>query len=66
VKVGIVLDRWKLPIFKKVLDENNYKYKKTDGPFDCVTLSVTTSDIKLLTPVIIHMNKLADKSRRTT
>lgn len=31
MNVGIVLDRWKLPIFREILDREGYDYKEADG-----------------------------------
>lgn len=63
-KAGIVLDKWKLPIFKKTLDAEGYKYKQYPGPFhDSITLQVETDDIAKLTPIVENMNAEAARSR---
>ena len=54
---GIVLDDWKIHIFKKHLDEHKFKYKQFSGPMKgCITLKVETKTITELQPVIQAAN----------
>lgn len=40
---AIIIDDWKLPIFKKTLDTEGYKYSKHKGPGKgCITLKIAT------------------------
>lgn len=56
-KAAIVLDDWKLAVFKRILDEEGYCYTQTAGPFTgSVTLTVETDSIAKLTPVVERMN----------
>lgn len=53
MKAEVVLDDWKLPIFKKHLDKAGYTYEQFSGPTQgCITLSVETEFISTLQPVI--------------
>jgi len=61
---GIVLDSWKLPIFEKMLNDNNYKYTQHPGiTKDAITLKVEFEDIKKLQPLIAKANQDAAKSK---
>lgn len=54
---AIVLDNWKLPIFKKTLDREGYKYSQHKGlTDDTTTLKVETESIAKLQPVVERMN----------
>ncbi|MCK5601940.1 hypothetical protein KAR91_08730 [Candidatus Pacearchaeota archaeon] len=65
-KVGIVLDGWKLPIFKKHLDAEGYDYTQQDGlgKFKgCIILKVETSDVEKLAVLTKKMNQEAARSK---
>jgi len=64
MKVGIVLDKWKLKIFKKNLDKHGYVYEQSKGPHRTIMLSVETDDIDKLTPIIKQMNDEAARLKR--
>jgi len=65
MKAAIVIDSWKLSIFKKTLDEEGYKYTEFNGPTDdCITLQVITGSIAKLKPVVERMNAEAARSKR--
>ena len=50
---GVVIDSWKLDIFKRHLDKAGYKYTQHPGPFPSViTLRVITDFVHKLQPVI--------------
>jgi len=52
-KAGIMLDSWKLKIFKKHLDKAGYTYKKHPGlTANTVTLKVETDDLQRLQTVL--------------
>lgn len=54
---GIALENWKLPIFKKTLDREGYKYVQHKGlTNDTVVLKIKTESIAKLQPVIERMN----------
>jgi len=64
-KAGIIIDDWKLPIFKKTLDNKGYTYTEHHGPTEgCITLSVETDNIAKLTPLVKKMNKEAARSKK--
>ena len=49
---AIVLDSWKLSIFKKTLDAEGYKYSEHKSPVPgCITLKVKTDSIAKLKPI---------------
>ncbi len=51
--IGVVIDHWKLTIFKKHFDESGFKYTEYNGPIEnCITLQVETNTIAELHPVI--------------
>lgn len=55
---GIILDDWKLPIFKKEFDKQGYSYTETKGPSrHCSTLKVDFDTLEKLKPVIEKLNK---------
>lgn len=63
-KAAIVLDRWKLPLFKKRLSEAGYAYTEVPGPHpDTVILKVQTESIAQLQPVVEKMNDEARRSK---
>lgn len=64
MKAAIVLDSWKLEIFKKTLDEKGYSYTQHKGLDDeSVILQVETDSIESLAPVVREMNAKAARSR---
>ncbi len=64
-KVGIVIEDWKLPAFKRVLGENGIIFDKHKGPTeDCYTLTVFTDHVKHLYGVIRAASDAARDSKR--
>ena len=65
MKVAIVIDNWKSPIFEKTLKEEKYKYKKINNcPIkDSITLKIETDDVDRLGVVVKKMNDKASKSK---
>jgi len=64
MKAAIVVDNWKLSIFRETLDANDYEYEELKGPFpECTTLMVHTDDIVKLAPIVAKMNEDAAKSK---
>jgi len=64
-KAAIVIDDWKLPIFKRILEEEGYQFTQHNGPVDgCITLDVRTESIAKLKPVVERMNAEAARSRK--
>jgi len=50
---GVVIDTWKLPTFKKVLDAAGYTYTEQTGPTkDTTTLTVKYDWVSNLKPVV--------------
>ena len=63
-KAAIVIDDWKLPIFKEALDAEGYEYEEIKGPtHKCITLRVETDSIAKLVPIVKRMNQEAAISR---
>ena len=57
MKVGIVLDAWKLTIFKRRLDAAGYAYEQHPGvTADTITLTVITEDQTPLVAVVKAAN----------
>lgn len=53
MKAGVVLDSWKLKIFKRRLDAAGYTYEQHDGPLPkTITLTVHTEDKEGLLKVL--------------
>lgn len=64
MKAAIVIDDWKLSIFKKILDGEGYEYTEIKGPIArCITLQVETDDIEKLRPIVERMQHEAARSR---
>lgn len=62
---AVVIDDWKLPIFKKILDKAGFAYSQFDGPPEnCITLKVQTDSVARLKPFIEKANAKAAKSKR--
>lgn len=50
---AVVIDDWKLIIFKKHLDKAGFTYTEHNGPTPgCITLSVKTETAEKLQPVV--------------
>lgn len=62
---GIIIDAYKLPVFKRVLDASGYKYTEHKGPSsDTLILKVEYAWVHALKPVIEQANKEAALSKR--
>lgn len=63
--VAIVVDNWKLPIFRRTLDAEGYEYSEHGGPDNRYTaLKVETGSIAKLKKVAERMMDEAEKSKR--
>ena len=61
---GIVVDNWKVPIFKEQLDKDEYEYTEELGPTpDTSILKVECTDIHKLKWVVQKSNNKAARSR---
>ena len=65
---GVAIDDWKLPIFKKILDENGYQYTQHDNTpvKGCTFLKVETENFEAITKlklIIKQANKTAAKKK---
>lgn len=61
---GIIIDDWKLPIFKKTLDAEGYKYTEHSGKSPgLIVLNVETDNTAKLAPIVEKMNAEAARSR---
>jgi len=55
---GVVIDSWKLEVFKKHLLANAYTYEVVPGPYkDTLAIKVQYTWVHLLQPVIAAANK---------
>lgn len=64
MKAAIVAEKWKLSIFKKILDSNEYKYSVSEGIIDdTITLNVETDNIAALALIIEQVNIEAAKRK---
>ena len=62
--IGIVIDAYKLPIFKKTLDKEGYEYSEKSGPIvGCITLKVKTKYIAKLARLVDKMNQDYENSK---
>ena len=65
-KVGVVVDSWKVPIFRKIFDDNGFKYKiiiNNDDLIGTTTLMVMTETIAELQPFVEQANNKAARSK---
>lgn len=63
-KAGVVIDAWKLPIFKKHLDEAGYNYQQFNGPTKgVITLQVEYVFVKDVQPIIEAANSECAKEK---
>lgn len=66
MKAAIVIDNWKLKIFKQMLDKKGFKYKELPGPFSgLVTLDVTISNEQKFKTLVQKINDMARHSNHT-
>lgn len=57
MKAGVVIDDWKLAIFKKHLDAAGFQYTQHPGVTkDTILLQVTTEWVHTLQPVVMAAN----------
>jgi hypothetical protein len=59
---AIVIDNWKLPTFKRMLDAAGYEYEQFQGVTeDTITLKVKTHDLSTLAPLVQEMEATAQR-----
>lgn len=59
---GTVVEGWKLPTFKKILEEEGYEFTVNPGvTADSLVLIVFTDDLPTLGNVVLRMNTEAAK-----
>jgi len=63
MKAGVVIDPWKLEIFKRHLDKAGFEYEVTKGKRMTV-LTVTTEYAHTLQPVVEEAQRECDKVER--
>lgn len=62
---AIVLDDWKLDIFKRILTDAGYRFTEHEGVTpDTVTLKVEATNMVILGEVVKACNNAAEQSRR--
>ena len=65
LKIGIVLDDWKLEIFKEVLSAAGYKYVQVAGVTkNTIGLMIETTNLRKLQNVVRKANNRAAKSKK--
>ena len=62
-KAGIVIDEWKLSIFKRHLEQASYTFKHMPFTEDTVLLHVHTTNLEALKGVLQAAAAEAEKSR---
>lgn len=62
---AIVIDGWKLPIFKEGLDREGYQYFVHEWPINCYTLKVEVERVGELVPIVDAMNKAAAEYKKS-
>jgi hypothetical protein len=63
MKVGIVVDDWKLPIFKKGLDDNGYRYEAIPALKNTIILKVEFDSRDRIETLVRELNTKAAISR---
>jgi hypothetical protein len=64
VKAGIVIDKWKLPIFSRRLKEAGFAYEEVGSlTSDSLTLVVVTDNAQALGQAVLAANKEAAQTR---
>lgn len=67
MNIGIAIDNWKLPTFKRHLDEAGFTFLETPGVTpDTLFLMVTTSEMEKLAAVVSAANTEARKKAGST
>lgn len=51
--IGIVIDAWKLPVFRKHLEEGKWSYTEHLGPNDTLILKISGASADELAPIIL-------------
>jgi hypothetical protein len=65
MKAGIAVDDWKLPVFRRVLDEAGYTYKDGGGfAGNCTMLLVETESSLLLAAVVAKANAECERMKK--
>jgi hypothetical protein len=60
MKAAVCIDTWKLPTFKKTLDELGYEYTEHHSPkLGMITLKVEVDDLHAFAPIVREMNQQA-------
>lgn len=64
-KAGVVIDNWKLPVFKRVLDDAGFAYEQAPGVTkDTITLMVEYDFVSKLQPYIENAQNECRKRKR--
>lgn len=64
MKAGIVIDKWKLPIFSRRLKEAGFAYEEVGSlTSDSLTLVVVTDNAQALGQAVLAANKEAAQTR---
>lgn len=64
IKVAIIIDAWKLPIFKRTLDSEGYRYEQFNGLFPgCISLKIETDNVDKLHSVVRRIQAEAARSK---
>lgn len=64
MKAGVVIDRWKLPVFERLLKKDNFKYVQQDGVTkQTLSLIVDYEKLKDLEKVVKAANLECTRSK---
>ena len=64
---GIAIDNWKLPIFRRHLDDGGFSYTEHPGLTpDAMILKVKTPTVAILQPVVEAAQKECRNARKNT
>ncbi|MCH9712762.1 MAG: hypothetical protein K0U20_09080 [Proteobacteria bacterium] len=64
LKAAVVIDAWKLSIFKNILDDAGFEYTEHKGPGKkLITLQVQTETAEKLKPHVIKATNIANRRK---
>lgn len=64
MECGIAVDDWKLPIFRRVLEESGFKYEDKGGfSGNCTLLMVETDSTQLLSKAVFKAHSECERSK---
>ncbi len=66
MKIGVVVDNWKLPMFERALSHSGFVFEKTPFTADTTTLAVTCAEdrVEHLKTICINLQRIAFKQKQ--